>query len=71
MQGLPIFGKVEVWVKNGNSTIKSEYIDSGILITGDYLIIVKNETMDGDNTITSTGTLFNLSELIRYKTYTK
>ncbi len=71
MQGAPIFGKVELWVKSGNGVSKSEYIDSGMVITGNYLIIVENETADAENTVTSTGTLFNLSDVVRYKTHAK
>jgi hypothetical protein len=71
MQGAPIFGKVELWYKDGNSIVKSEYIDSGMVITGNYLIIVENEISDAENTVTSTGTLFNLSDVVRYKTHAK
>ena len=71
MQGAPIFGKVELWYKDGNGIVKYEYTDSGMVITGNYLIIVENETTDADNTVTSTGTLFNLSEVVRYKTHAK
>ncbi len=71
MQGAPIFGKVELWVKSGNGVCKSEYTDTAMVITGNYLIIVENETADSENTVTSTGTLFNLSEVVRYKTHAK
>lgn len=71
MQGAPIFGKVELWVKKSNNVIKEEYTDSGMVITGNYLIIVENETADADSTVTSTGTLYELSEIKRYKTHAK
>lgn len=71
MQGAPIFGKIQLWVRELDNIIKEEYTDSGMVITGNYLIIVENETADADNTVTSTGTLYNLSEVIKYKTHAK
>jgi hypothetical protein len=71
MQGAPIFGKVELWVKNSTNITKEEYTDSGMVITGNYLIIVENETADAENTVTSTGTLYELSTVVKYKTHAK
>ena len=71
MQGAPIFGKVELWVKSGNGVSKSEYTDSGMVITGNYLIIVENETADAESTVTSTGTLYELSDIKKYRTHAK
>lgn len=41
-----------------------DFFDCGLVITGDYLIIISD-----DNT-TSTGNIFPLSEIITYKTKT-
>lgn len=71
MQGAPIFGKIELWVRELDNIIKKEYTDSGMVITGNYLIIVENDTADADNTVTSIGTLYELSDIIKYKTHAK
>lgn len=71
MQGAPIFGKVELWVKVSSNIIKEEYTDSGMVITGNYLIIVENETADAESTVTSTGTLYELSNIKKYRTHAK
>ena len=71
MQGAPIFGKVELWIRDSANLIKSEYTDSGMVITGNYLIIVENETADAENTVTSTGTLYELSTVAKYRTHAK
>jgi hypothetical protein len=72
MQGAPIFGKVEIWVMEDNKSVtKHEYNDTGMAITGDYLIIVENNVVTADNNASSTGTIFHMSKIKKYKTYAK
>ena len=71
MQGAPKFGRVELIVIDGDSRKKIEYDDCGMVITGDYIIIVEDEKNDVETTTTSTGTIYNMSEVTQYKTHAK
>jgi len=67
----PKFGKVELLMKTGSDsrTIKS-FDDCGLMITGDYIIVILDEN-DINNTLTSTGSIFNLKDIVSYKTHAK
>lgn len=72
----PKYSKVELLLKNDGytnndltSTTKVEFLDCGLIITGDHLIIVMDERSDINSTMTSTGRIFNLKEISAYKTY--
>ena len=75
MNRAPKFGKVELLLKSkyGDPKIQSiekvEFEDCGLMITGDYIIIVIDEKDEFNNTLTSTGKIFNLSEVSAYKTH--
>lgn len=71
MQGAPKFGKVELLLKQGDSREKVEYDDCGMVITGDYVIIVIDEKSDVETTNTSTGIVYHMSEIEKYKTHAK
>lgn len=72
MQGAPIFGKIELLIKQPNGSVnREEWFDSGLVITGDYLIVVVNETDDVETTTTSTGLIHHLSTIESYKTHQK
>jgi hypothetical protein len=77
MQGAPKFGKVELLLKDGkdgtfkSSRTKIEYDDCGMVITGDYIIIVLDEKSDVETTNTSTGIIYHMSEVEKYKTHAK
>jgi hypothetical protein len=71
MQGAPIFGKVELLIKEQNGITKKEWHDSGLVITGDYLIVVVNEKDDIETTNTTTGLIYHMSEVESYKTHQK
>lgn len=68
----PKFGKVELLIKkitNDSLSIeKVEFEDCGLMITGDYIIVVLDEK-NIDETLTSTGRIFHLSEVSAYKTH--
>lgn len=68
----PKFGKVELLVKTvGNSRTLETFDDCGLMITGDYIIVILDEKDDINNTLTSTGNIFNLKDIVSYKTHTK
>lgn len=72
MQGAPKFGKVELILKDDkNNRTKVEYDDCGMVITGDYIIIVIDEKSDIETTNTSTGIIYHMSEISKYKTHAK
>jgi hypothetical protein len=68
----PKFGKVELLIKTGiNSITKEEFEDCGLMITGDYIIVILDDKDDINNTLTSTGNIFNLKDVQSYKTHAK
>ena len=68
----PKFGKVELLIRTGGSSRSLEtFEDCGLMITGDYMIVILDETDDINNTLTSTGNIFNLKEIVSYKTHAK
>lgn len=69
----PKFSKVEILLRNTNASSiqavdREEFLDCGLIITGNYLIIVIDEN-DIKNSLTSTGKIFNLDKIISYKTH--
>jgi hypothetical protein len=71
MQGAPIFGKIELLIKEKNKINKEEFYDSGMVITGDYIIIVVNERDDVETTNSSTGIIYNMKDIKSYRTHAK
>jgi hypothetical protein len=67
----PKFGKIEILVKNNHNIDREEYDDCGLVITGNYLIVVIDERNDIENSLTTTGKIFNLENIKSYKTYSK
>ena len=66
----PKFGKVELLIKNGSIGVDNlVFEDCGLMITGDYLIVIIDERDELKNTATSTGKIFKLSEIKSYKTH--
>jgi hypothetical protein len=61
---LPVFKSIQIQKRNG--TYES-YGESSILITGDYVIIIKNYYENG-NISYSEHNVINLSEIKSYKT---
>lgn len=71
----PKFGKVELLIKNEGygdkdlrSTTKIEFLDCGLMITGDYIIVVIDEKDELNHDLT-TGNIFNLKDVSAYKTH--
>jgi hypothetical protein len=74
MNRAPKFGKIELLLrkyKNSNiDTIdKVEFLDAGLMITGDHIIVIIDERDELNNTLTSTGKIFNLNDVTAYKTH--
>jgi hypothetical protein len=72
----PKYSKVELLIKNEGyrdtdliPTTKIEFLDCGLIISGDHIIVVIDERDDINNSLTSTGRIFNLKEIYAYKTY--
>lgn len=68
----PKFGKVELMMRTGgDSRTVQSFDDCGLMITGDYIIVILDEKDDINNTLTSTGSIFNLKDIVSYKTHAK
>ncbi len=71
--------KIEILIKNIvndvvlPSTIKIEFNNCRLNITGEYMIISVEEIMETENefisTVTTTNRIYNLSEVVAYKTF--
>jgi hypothetical protein len=72
MNTIPKFGKIELLLysdlKDKTLTTSISYEDCGFMITGDYIIIVIDER-NINNSNTSTGKIYPLSEVKAYKTH--
>lgn len=69
----PKFGKVELLIKsdqkNTLSNVKLTFSDCGLMITGDYIIVIIDERDEINGTLTSTGKIFPLKDVEAYKTH--
>lgn len=63
---LPIFKNIEIIKHNGLST--SYYTNASILITGDYMIIIKKDLTELNYLNYTQHDIINLSEIKSYKT---
>jgi hypothetical protein len=77
MNSAPKYSKVELLLKSKdmihgpidfNQTTRLEFNDAGLIITGDYIIVIEDETSP-EHSLTSTGKIFHLSEIRAYRTY--
>lgn len=76
MNRAPKFSKIELLLKTPKTkdtgiqpTEKIEFLDSGLMITGDHIIVIIDERDELNNTLTSTGKIFNLENVLAYKTH--
>lgn len=51
------------------STTRLEFNDADLIVTGDYIIINTKDEDEGEQLVTTTNRIFNLSEIVGYKTY--
>ena len=69
------FGRIEVLLQTGKESItKLEFFDSGLLISGNYLIITKQEIdlktePDEEFNVRTINRVFKLETISGYKTY--
>jgi hypothetical protein len=74
---IPTFSKVEILVKKQSnntqlpSVTKLEFFDSGLMITGNYLVITSKEYGDTLEYVNQTSSVFNLNDISAYKTYSE
>lgn len=75
MVGAPKYGKIELLILEDSNderivpNTKIEFEDCGLVITGDYMIIVTDEKNSSDKIATTTGRIFPLKKIFAYKTY--
>jgi hypothetical protein len=71
----PKFEKVELLLKTQGSDLLSttniRFEDCGLMINGDYIIVIKDERDEINNILTSTGKIFPLKDVVAYKTHSK
>lgn len=67
----PKFGKVELLVRENLGLTKKSFDDCGLMITGDYIIVILDEKDELTHTLTSTGKIFQLKDIDSYKTHAK
>ncbi len=73
----PTFSKVEILIKKRVNDVqlpsltKLEFLDAGLVITGDYLIITTKQYGETLEHVNQVGEIYHLSEITAYKTYSK
>lgn len=67
----PKFSKVELLVKLSSTRTNLTFEDCGLMITGDYIIVILDEKDEINNTLTSVGKIFPLKDVDSYKTHAK
>jgi hypothetical protein len=76
MNTVPKFGRVELLLKrpSDNSDIPNiellKFEDCGLMITGDYIVVIVDERDEKNSSISSTGKIFNLNQVDSYRTHT-
>jgi len=71
----PKYSKVELLIKSPTnipkllSIEKLEFLDCGLIITGDYIIVIVDETDEVNTSMKSTGNIYPLSQVSSYRTY--
>ena len=67
----PKFRKILLLIKDKeNKPVDSvEYLDSAIIITGNYVIITEEQNVDIDNPATITGNIYEMKQLHSYKLF--
>ena len=67
----PKFGKVELLVNTGSARTNLTFEDCGLMITGDYIIVILDEKDEMNHTLTSTGKIIKIKNVDSYKTHAK
>ncbi len=67
----PKFGKIILLLKDkeGKPTDKVEFLDSAIIITGNYVIITEESSSDVNNPASVSGKIYEMKDIHSYKLY--
>ena len=67
----PKFRKILLLLKDKeNKPVDSvEYLDSAIIITGNYVIVTEEQNVDIDNPATITGNIYEMKQIHSYKLF--
>tara|TARA_R110000803_G_scaffold5996_2_gene19679 strand:- start:3782 stop:4006 length:225 start_codon:yes stop_codon:yes gene_type:complete len=67
----PIFRKVVLLLKDKENkpTVRIEYLDSAMIITGNYVIITEEETVSVNNPTTISGIIYEMKNIHSYKLF--
>jgi hypothetical protein len=65
----PKYSKIELLLNTEGSVEKLEFLDCGLMITGDYLVVIIDEQDEMKTTLTSTGKIFHMAKIKTYKTH--
>jgi hypothetical protein len=74
MISAPKYSKIEIKLERGGtpkltSTEVLTFLDAGLVLTGDYLIVIIDEGNGINSNLTTTGEIFPLSQVKAYRTY--
>lgn len=78
MNRAPKYSKVELLLNPDNvvsglqrkdSVDRLEFLDCGLMITGDYLVVIIDEQDEMKTTLTTTGKIFPMAKIKAYKTH--
>jgi|TARA_Y100000389_G_scaffold60134_1_gene56251 hypothetical protein len=67
----PKFRKIVLLLKDDDNkpTTRMEYMDSAMIITGNYVIISEEETVSVDNPATISGNVYEMKNIHSYKLF--
>jgi len=71
IQSEPKFRKIVLLLKDDDNkpTTRMEYMDSAMIITGNYVIISEEETVSVDNPATISGNVYEMKNIHSYKLF--
>ena len=75
MKGAPKYSKVEIMLEGKSAdpripqTQVLTFLDAGLVLTGDYMVVILDERDETNSNLTTTGKIFPLSQIKTYKTY--
>lgn len=64
----PIYAKVELLERIDNNVIRHEFNGAGMVITGNYIVIVTEHTDKKNNNQIMTGKIYNIENIVSYQT---
>jgi len=64
----PKFSKVELLRKNSSSINAEVFLDCGLILTGDYIIVIEEIRESETSPLITRGRIFNLADISSYQT---